>query len=300
MSTVIVTNLIVTHAPTRSHISCRPHRLSSSRPGPRCTGRKCTAVNALNQQHGTGPTVSGPEHTASLNTSTETSTSCDADGGISVKGRRRQRSTTGLGRPRKPRTPCADVVAALVSTANISQKLAECIVSARGATGISADPEELCQRVQLLQQLLGQQNANLALQRFPNLTTYRCVTGSAQLLLPTWFPWTASDCCFVQEGCTNGVQLMLTDMLRSETPFYLPAFMFLPTPTAVCCMIVCCCCPHLQPSHAGPQLQAVAAVLWGTINLSHHQPCGCAAAAATPAGPAEEALQSPSAAVCGC
>lgn len=138
---------------------------------------KCTDGDGSNQQRGTGVPRSDPELTApALSTSTEPSTSCDADGGIDVKGRRRQRSTTGLGRPRKPRTPSADVVAALVSTAKISQKLAECIVSARGATGISADPEELCQRVQLLQQLLGQQNANLALQRFPNLTTYSPAT----------------------------------------------------------------------------------------------------------------------------
>jgi len=177
MSTVHLPNLIVAPVPSlRSHISCRPS--SSCRPSPRSTVCKCTDGDGSNQQRGTGVPRSDPELTApALSTSTEPSTSCDADGGIDVKGRRRQRSTTGLGRPRKPRTPSADVVAALVSTAKISQKLAECIVSARGATGISADPEELCQRVQLLQQLLGQQNANLALQRFPNLTTYRCVKG---------------------------------------------------------------------------------------------------------------------------
>lgn len=85
------------------------------------------------------------------------------------------------GRPRKVPVPCDDtpgLLQTIASRTQLPEAIVERVLAARSSTpGISSDADKLCHRIQHLQQLLGPDNANTALHRFPSLVAYRCVCG---------------------------------------------------------------------------------------------------------------------------
>lgn len=66
------------------------------------------------------------------------------------------------------------IIEALVSRTHLPQSVAEKVVQARAGTPyVTSNPDKLCARVQALQQLLGPDNAAMALKRHPALVAYR-------------------------------------------------------------------------------------------------------------------------------
>jgi hypothetical protein len=66
------------------------------------------------------------------------------------------------------------IIEALVSRTHLPQSVAEKVVQARAGTPyVTNNPDKLCARVQALQQLLGPDNAAMALKRHPALVAYR-------------------------------------------------------------------------------------------------------------------------------
>jgi hypothetical protein len=68
-----------------------------------------------------------------------------------------------------------DLIDILVTATQLPRATAERVVAARhSSTGIPQQPDKLCRRVQCLQQLLGTDNADLALRRYPSILAHRC------------------------------------------------------------------------------------------------------------------------------
>lgn len=66
------------------------------------------------------------------------------------------------------------LVDSLVSRTQLPRAVAEKVVRARSGTPyVTSNPDKLCARVQHLQQLLGAENAEMALRRTPHLVSYR-------------------------------------------------------------------------------------------------------------------------------
>lgn len=75
----------------------------------------------------------------------------------------------------KPKTNPDDLIDILVNRTQLPRTTAEKVVAARNSsTSIPQQPDKLCHRVHCLQQLLGTDNAELALRRFPSIVAYRC------------------------------------------------------------------------------------------------------------------------------
>jgi hypothetical protein len=66
------------------------------------------------------------------------------------------------------------IMEALVTRTQLPQSVAEKVVQARAGTPyVTSNPDKLCARVQAVQQLLGADNAAMALKRHPALVAYR-------------------------------------------------------------------------------------------------------------------------------